>query len=536
VTIPGNVAINGTLTLGSASTTGQLLFHIASSSFTTLLQASSSQASNLTFTLPTTAGAAGQAMLTDGAGNLFFGNTSSSQWLNGTSGTISYSSGSIGINTTTPLALLSVVGSASSTAPLFDIASSSGTSLFRVSPDGTVTVGHTVLDPVLGITAPNVSGPYLGLIATHTETPMTTSAAISWWMNRSAHIARQNIPVNGMRVVWGNYYVSVTNGTENGPGGTSTYKAAVEYPAGTITPCTFGGNATVGVTGTNDAITDPCGPAVPYGAQFFVRLLYTNTAGTAIYSTGGTGRWPNPGNGAVFGTGTPQDLVASGAVPVSSTAEFLPAAIVGYTSNPSVCLTGDSRTYARADTPDFTGATGSLARVIGKVYAYTMMAVEQTTGAQALANYANRSRIIRYCSHVVDAYGINDLNLGVTAANLAITRASLATLWGKPVIGTTLAPKTTSTDSWATTANQSVAIDPSAFNALVRAGINGEIGYFDLDAAVDPLGINKWPVSFVPGATSGSAGFSTADGIHASPAGIQMEVRSGVITTEIIRR
>src|ERR1035438_6893879 len=72
VTIPGNVAINGTLTLGSASTTGQILFHIASSSFTTLLQASSTQASNLTFTLPTTAGTAGQARLTQRDGKLFY--------------------------------------------------------------------------------------------------------------------------------------------------------------------------------------------------------------------------------------------------------------------------------------------------------------------------------------------------------------------------------------------------------------------------------------------------------------------------------
>jgi hypothetical protein len=86
-------------------------------------------------------------MLTDGAGNLFFGNPGSSQWLNGTSGTIFYSSGNIGINTTTPLALLSIVGSATSTAPLFDIASSSGTSLFRVSPNGTVTIGNNVPDP-----------------------------------------------------------------------------------------------------------------------------------------------------------------------------------------------------------------------------------------------------------------------------------------------------------------------------------------------------------------------------------------------------
>src|ERR1035438_10105227 len=44
VTIPGNLQMNGALTLISAPPQGHLLFHIASSSFTTLLQASSSQA------------------------------------------------------------------------------------------------------------------------------------------------------------------------------------------------------------------------------------------------------------------------------------------------------------------------------------------------------------------------------------------------------------------------------------------------------------------------------------------------------------
>ena len=78
VTLQGPTAINGALTLGVASTTaGQLLFNNASNSFTTLLRSSSSQASNLAFTLPNTAGTSGQAMLTDGTGNLYFGTGSS---------------------------------------------------------------------------------------------------------------------------------------------------------------------------------------------------------------------------------------------------------------------------------------------------------------------------------------------------------------------------------------------------------------------------------------------------------------------------
>ena len=141
------VTIPGTLTLGSASSTGQLIFRNASTSFTTTLQASSSQASNLTLTLPPTLGTSAQAMLTDGTGNLYFGNVASSQWLSGASGTIYYNSGNVGINTSTPTALLSLVGSSSSPASLFNISSSSGASLFNVSGNGTVTVGTTVSLP-----------------------------------------------------------------------------------------------------------------------------------------------------------------------------------------------------------------------------------------------------------------------------------------------------------------------------------------------------------------------------------------------------
>jgi hypothetical protein len=103
VLVPGTMNVAGTLTLGSASTTGQLIFNSASSSFTTILQASSSQSSNLTFTLPPTLGTAGQAMLTDGTGNFYFGDAGGlAQWITTPTG-ISYNGGNVTIGTAVPV-------------------------------------------------------------------------------------------------------------------------------------------------------------------------------------------------------------------------------------------------------------------------------------------------------------------------------------------------------------------------------------------------------------------------------------------------
>jgi hypothetical protein len=110
-TFSGNLTVNGTTTLATTTitgtlsvgqagtTTGQLLLAGATSG-TVTLQASST-AGNLTLTLPSSPGTAGQALLTDGSGNLYFGNASSSQWTSTSTG-ISYSGGNVTIGATPP--------------------------------------------------------------------------------------------------------------------------------------------------------------------------------------------------------------------------------------------------------------------------------------------------------------------------------------------------------------------------------------------------------------------------------------------------
>jgi hypothetical protein len=77
--------VNGSAILGSSGNTiGTLLFANSSNSYTTTLQSSSTQATNLTFTLPMNNGTAGQVLATDGAGFMSWQNAplaaSTTEW------------------------------------------------------------------------------------------------------------------------------------------------------------------------------------------------------------------------------------------------------------------------------------------------------------------------------------------------------------------------------------------------------------------------------------------------------------------------
>lgn len=406
------------------------------------------------------------------------------------------------------------------------------------SSSGTTTVSMR-LDPALGASVQGGAAvvPYTGVIATRSNVNNSfVSAGPTWMMNRSAHIARQAMPANSVKVLWQNYYVNTVN-QETGIG-SATFKASIEYPSGTIAGnCTFSNVTQPTIVALADAIADFCPhAAIPNGAMFWVRMLYVNTTGVIF-----TGLNPSTTqDGNVFGSGTPTDDTLSGTVPAASTLMFMPAAVIGTTTQPSVCFVGDSRALGANDSPnDATLDIGELARWIGPNYGYANLAVFGTNLNVALANFTNRLRIIAYCSHVIDEYGINDIGGGQSSATVVTNRTAMATLVGKPTFGTTLPTETTSTDSWATIGNQTTSGNPSVvatFNSAVRAGISGELNYLDIALALDPLGIGKWPVSQNIFATTGTANFCTTDGVHETPACNKITARALGFTSNWFKR
>ena len=370
---------------------------------------------------------------------------------------------------------------------------------------------------------------YKGIVATrgYVSNVVGGGANATWFMNRTFHIARDNISAGTLQVVWGNYLSNFGGDSTYGPG---TYKAAIEYPAGTITPCTLSGAATGTVAAGADATTDPCGPAIPNGATFWVRMLYTNPTGIAAVTI--TTMDDLTREQFAFGTGTPVDAVNSGTIATTTGGLWIrPLALVAPTTNTSVCIIGDSRAEGYVDSvTDATGDIGEIARSIGPSFGYINLAVAGETAQAAVTGIANRSRMFTYCSHVIDEYGINDLALGESTSTITTARTALAQLAGKTTYGTTLPAETTSTDNWATLANQTTKVNTNQLNSLVRGGISGEAGYFDVAAGLDPTDLQKFPVS------AGTPYYSTPDGVHENSTGNNIIRNSGVISPTVLQR
>lgn len=365
---------------------------------------------------------------------------------------------------------------------------------------------------------------YTGIVATKGYQPNSFAANnfSTWLMSRTIHFARGNI--NNPSLVYGNFYVPDNTNQENA-GGSGTIKTAIEYPLGG-TPVLCGSGA---VTFPAGLTVIACTAQIPTGAAFAVRTLVTNANGTPYTSETGFMK----GEGFVNSTGTPQDSVLSGTITQTTNPLFPPVAIIGRTALPSICIHGDSRAYGSQETDtNNTGDVGDVARTLGASFGYTKMATNGALLSAYLTSHAIRDQVMAYCSHAIDEYGFNDKAAGQTDAAVAANRATFAALYPNvKVIGTTLYNSTNSTGgSWTTLVDQTVnANAPQGLNALIRAGIAGEVTFWDVDLGLDPNNTGKFPVN-------GSANLATPDGVHVNNGGSVIIRNSGTIVIQSVVR
>lgn len=276
------------------------------------------------------------------------------------------------------------------------------------------------------------------------------------------------------------YYVPST-GVETNAGGTTTLRASVKSPSGVFTRLTFSGSDSITVTDGAMITADP----IDVVAGTYEVWTWRNCTGKIIYYTNSQFL---TGEGSNFGA-TVTDLTDAGGTINANGIIYGPIDALANSNVPSVLLFGSSSTAGVQDTSTGDGHYGILARCVGSAgLPYTLASAPSTLLSQFAGSYSNRVALGAYHQHVVMAYGNNDIFLGSrTAAQLladTITAVSLYSAQGCKCWPTTLGPQSTSTDSFATTANQTTAAQNSVrvtYNDYVRAGsVSGAAGYFEI--------------------------------------------------------
>lgn len=328
--------------------------------------------------------------------------------------------------------------------------------------------------------------------------------------SQSWHTNFQN--ADGIRLVYSSSAVGWPSGESYVVGaGPFDLVAAVGYVQNGVTNwvvARWNGSEIVLVNPNSKIISDDIGISIPYGGTFLVRtwcnrdvdntfsmpdgtrgLLSVQSPAFPVsvpYFRGGAGNLNN-GNGTVFVnssvagsnpfTNTPFTLLTSGvSIAGGANQAFYPCAILGHSrinEQTNVILIGDSVANGTSDEYNIRmdGGVGYLRGAVFGSFGF----VQLTAGGEKLSHWLNdlgapaRGSFILGATRIICELGSNDAASGT---NLVALQSEAVAVWtrlakagGGRVWATTLAPRSTSSDFFATTNNQ-VAVTNNSFTSI----------------------------------------------------------------------
>jgi lysophospholipase L1-like esterase len=338
---------------------------------------------------------------------------------------------------------------------------------------------------------------------------------------RSAHWTRRGGRVSLIRLVFNNSSIGASG--ETAGLNAHTVKASIEYN-GVIYPVYFAGARTKTLAVDEQVISDAVAVSIPADTMFHVRTFLT----TAVLGE----KWPvaqaantSLGEGFASTTDKSDDVAYTS---FSSASVYCPSAILGYTratDTANVMVIGSSSGWGQGDTAEAGYYDyGYISRALSNEYGYIKFTRASTAMSQYLTG-AGYARMLAWMNivkptHIIHQLGSNDLTSG---ASLATMQSRLAEMWdilgstGARVIQATYTPVTTSSDSWATLAGQTLAnsnLVRIATNEWIRSVPSSAItGYLETCSVVESSpNSGLWQVN-------GTANAYTADGTHVTQLG-----------------
>lgn len=243
--------------------------------------------------------------------------------------------------------------------------------------------------------------------------------------------------------------------------GDSQISVGVEYPAGTVTPVKFSGAQVATLASGSELISDAININIPRRAKYWIRTWFSNP-NQIVWAMCSSADY-----GFEFGA-TVSDKSLGGNIGQSGLAYFFgPVAVIAISDVPSVLLLGDSRVAGIADSRSNSMGLidgGILARSIGAAFPYINCGAGGDSSSGIIGGGINGFRPAigrRFCTSAIFAYGINDFKASATGSSVFSNAKTIRDYFAMPFSVATVAPESSSTDSWGTTQNQS----PTSINA-----------------------------------------------------------------------
>lgn len=350
--------------------------------------------------------------------------------------------------------------------------------------------------------------------------------------------------VQGLQLAYGQWYLTGGVG-DVAIANAATFECAIEQttPIAVTVPCIFAG-ARVGAIGADIpfVVTDPvAGVDIPAGGTFWTRTNYVVAASSMVIGATASIVSALGGESGYLSPSGPSQVPATGALtsPAGGTGynPAAPALILGRPTGPTPAVLGlgDSIMAGNNDDIDFTTAAyGFFERGLEDVNGYAVPWHLQAVGghsmqkAQIDTGWRGRSAW-QYVTAWYCNMGTNDIAAGRSLAQMQADAIRLwtsakATLspYGRPLktAHSTALTRTTSSDSWATLANQTpvAGFEPGGQADLWNAWLLTQVGGGLLDALIDfrsllqNTTLAKWLVT-------GAANYMTNDGVHPSSVG-----------------
>lgn len=335
---------------------------------------------------------------------------------------------------------------------------------------------------------------------------------------RRGHVATAT--ATSIQIGYANIYNN--NGQEASGLNDITITASIELADGTLIPLSFSGSTSKVIQPGATVFSDPVGLRLTKGTTFYTRSYVSVTAGgkwpTGLFGYHTQGDYSNRTLAQSASIGS--DMTQSGTFSTQSDESvWAPVAIVGVTAASASRVIGCVGDSIMAGFLDVGIDDGWFLRTLAGNYRYQQVALSSAKLDDWFTPSRNwrRAALLAPCTDIVVALGTNNAG-GLITTNQPNMQKIYDDFYaqGKRVWAVTLPPVTTSTDSWATTGNQTVSGNETnrlGMNNFIRSIPSHVFGIIDL---ADTLETSR--NSGIWQATGVAFGY-TKDGTHPTAGG-----------------